>query len=113
MTALGHSWAAMATACCSSGRGSSVSTTTVPSSWSWSKTSGAVRVHCPAPRQRWTSTTILTEGLVGGYRLVLFDHVEITPTIGAALRHDLPTGPLGASTRHTPLFGVAIGWVFR
>jgi hypothetical protein len=54
----------------------------------------------------------ITEGLVFGYRLVLFDRAELSAILGYGLRHDLPTQGVPASTRATPLLGVTVGWVF-
>jgi hypothetical protein len=54
----------------------------------------------------------ITEGLVFGYRLVLFDHAELSMVLGYGLRHDLPTQGVPGSTRATPLFGFTVGWVF-
>jgi hypothetical protein len=54
----------------------------------------------------------ITEGLVFGYRLVLFDRAELSAILGYGLRHDLPTQGVPASTRATPLVGFTVGWVF-
>jgi hypothetical protein len=54
----------------------------------------------------------LTEGLVFGYRLVLFDHAELSAILGYGLRHDMPTQGVPAATRATPLFGFTVGWIF-
>jgi hypothetical protein len=53
----------------------------------------------------------LTEGLAGGYRLVLFDRVELTPTIGLAYAHDL-SSHLAATGRFTATGSLSLGWVF-
>jgi hypothetical protein len=55
---------------------------------------------------------LVTEGLAGGYRLVLFDRVELTPAIGLAYEHDLPSGDLAATGRFTATGSLSLGWVF-
>lgn len=54
----------------------------------------------------------ITEGLVFGYRLVLFDRAEISAVLGYGLRHDLPSQGVPAATRATPLLGFTVGWIF-
>ena len=56
----------------------------------------------------WT----LAEGVVGGYRLVLFDHVEITPVLGLMAMHDIGAGRVPADTRLTVTFSLQLGWAF-
>jgi hypothetical protein len=56
----------------------------------------------------WT----VAEGVVGGYRLVLFDHVEITPVLGLLFMHDLGAGRLPAQSRGTLTGSLQIGWAF-
>lgn len=55
----------------------------------------------------------ITEGLIVGYRQVLFDRVELSALVGYGLRHDLPTQGIPGATRTTPLLGFTAGWVFE
>jgi hypothetical protein len=49
-----------------------------------------------------------------GYRVVLFERVELTPAIGLAVIEDLdPSGRLAPATRATGLVGLTAGWMFR
>ena len=64
------------------------------------------------PARSLGTTAVASEGVLGGYRIVLFDHVEITPTIGLIMRHDVPTGRLPAELRFAGTYGISIGWIF-
>ena len=71
-------------------------------------------IHASMPREGRSLGTwwTFTEGLVVGCRLVLFDHVEITPSGGIVAFHDLGADRVPAMTRVTFGYGLALGWVF-
>ncbi len=54
----------------------------------------------------------VSEGVVGGYRFLVGAHLELTSSVGIALRHDLPHSGLAAAAKLTPLLGGTIGWRF-
>ena len=56
----------------------------------------------------WT----IAEGVVGGYRLVLFDHAEITPVLGLIAMTDIGAGRVPAQTRFTLTGSLQLGWAF-
>jgi len=59
------------------------------------------------------TTSMLTEGLVGGYRLVLFRRVDIVPTLGLLVREDFPDNGIPADLWITGFAGLELGWVFQ
>jgi hypothetical protein len=65
----------------------------------------------PEDRTIGTGMTI-AEGLVIGWRFVILDHVEITPTLGWVAFHDLSSTRVPTQTRFPPVASLAIGWVF-
>ena len=72
----------------------------------------SARASGDLPARSLGTTALITEGVVGGYRFVLFDRVEITPTLGLVVRHDLPSGPLPGDLRLVGIYGITVGWLF-
>lgn len=59
------------------------------------------------------SAIVVGEALMSGYRLVLLHRVEVTPSIGVAMWHDLVQRGVPDATRVSPVFGLSVGWIFR
>lgn len=55
----------------------------------------------------------LTETLSLGYRFAMWQRVELTPSLGLALRTDIDRhGSLPTATRGTPTLGLTLGWMY-
>lgn len=65
----------------------------------------------PEQRSLGTGMTI-AEGLVIGWRFVIVDHVEITPSLGWVAFHDIGSTQVPTQTRFPPVGSLAVGWVF-
>lgn len=59
------------------------------------------------------SALVVTEAMLIGYRLAVAGRVELTPSAGFALRHDLAFGGVPDASRVVPEVGLSLGWIFR
>jgi hypothetical protein len=75
------------------------------------ETSVTRTTYQPEDRTIGTGMTI-AEGVVIGWRFVILDHVEITPTLGWIAFHDISSTRVPTQTRFPPVASLAIGWVF-